>query len=133
MAMRVMGGRRKAEAARKFAAECGVTLADVVAVGDSITDAALLRAVEEEGGLALAFNANTYALPHATAAVASTTLLDLEPLLEAWAEGRRLAVQSLCDRLPTADWLAGRELSEEVVERHRAARQAVRGQAAMLG
>jgi len=132
-AMQVMGGSRKAEAARRFAAESGVTLADVVAVGDSITDAALLRAVEEEGGLALAFNANTYALPYATAAVASTTLLDLAPLFEAWAEGRRPAVESLCDRLPMADWLAGRELTEEVIERHRAARQAVRGQAAMLG
>ena len=133
MAMQVMGGRRKAGAARKFAAECGISLADVVAVGDSITDAALLQAVEEEGGLALAFNANIYALPYATAAVASTTLLDLEPLFEAWAEGRRSAVESLCERLPMANWLAGHELTEEVLERHRAARQAVRGQAAMLG
>lgn len=132
-AMQVMGGRRKAEAARKFAADCGVTLADAVAVGDSITDAALLQAVEEAEGLALAFNANTYALPYATAAVASTTLQDLAPLLQAWEEGGRGAVEAACARQPNADWLAGRDLTPEIIERHRAAREAVRGRAAALG
>lgn len=142
--IRVMGGQRKAEAARGFAAERGITLAHAVAVGDSITDAALLQAVEEAGGLALAFNANIYALPHATAAVASTTLQDLAPLLRAWEEacgaqeGRR-AVEAACARQPNADWLAGRDLTPNglpqsaIIERHREARQAVRGQAARLG
>jgi len=132
-ATQVMGGRRKAEAAQRFATSCGLTLAEVVAVGDSITDVAMLQAVEEAGGLALAFNANTYALPYATAAVASTTLQDLAPLLSAWEQGRREAVGKACARQPNADWLAGRELTPEVIERHRAARQAVRGQAAALG
>ena len=132
-AMQVMGGRRKAEAAQRFASECGVSLSDVVAVGDSITDAALLQAVEKAGGLALAFNANTYALPHATAAVASTTLQDLAALLQAWEEGGRSAVEAACAQQPDADWLAGRDLTPEIIERHRAARGAVRGRAAALG
>jgi predicted HAD superfamily phosphohydrolase len=131
--VRVMGGRRKAEAARRFASECGLSLSDVVAVGDSITDAAMLQAVEESGGLALAFNANAYALPHATAAVASTTLQDLVPLLRAWEEGGRGAVEAACIQQPNADWLAGRDLAPEVIKRHRAARQAMRGRAAALG
>jgi energy-converting hydrogenase A subunit R len=129
----VMGGRRKAEAAQAFAAEQDVILADTVAVGDSITDAALLGVVEEAGGLAVAFNANTYALPRATAAVASTTLQDLAPLLWAWEQGGRAAVEEVCSDHPTADWLADRALTPEIIERHQAARRAARGQAAALG
>jgi energy-converting hydrogenase A subunit R len=132
--MRVMGGRRKAEVARRFAEASGTTLAESVAVGDSITDAAMLQAVDRAGGLALAFNANVYALSHATAAVASTTLEDLAPILVAWLKGSREAVRSACDEQPGADWLAGCDpIPPEVVERHRSARQAMRGQAAKLG
>ena len=130
---RVMGGQRKAEAAQRFAAEYGITLAHSVAVGDSITDAAMLQVVEEAGGLALAFNANTYALSHATAAVASATLQDLAPLLSAWEKEGRGEVKIVCAQQANADWLAGRELTPAIIERHQAARQAVRGQAAMLG
>lgn len=130
---RVMGGRRKADAAQSFAAERDTVLADVVAVGDSITDAALLQVVEEAGGLAVAFNANTYALPHATAAVASNTLQDLAPLLQAWEQGGREAVEAVCAQQLNADWLAGCSLTPEVIERHQAARRAARGQAAVLG
>jgi len=130
---RVMGGRRKADAAQGFAAERGVALADVVAVGDSITDAALLQVVEEAGGLAVAFNANIYALPHATAAVASSTLQDLAPLLQAWEQGGRGAVEAVCAQQPNADWLAGSSLTSGIIERHQAARRAARGQAAALG
>ncbi|MEA3345212.1 MAG: haloacid dehalogenase-like hydrolase [Chloroflexota bacterium] len=131
--VRVMGGRRKGEAAWRFAAECDVNLSDVVAVGDSITDMALLQVVDEAEGLALAFNANAYALPYATAAVASRTLQDLAPLLQAWEKGGRKAVEEVCARQADADWLAGCDLTSEIIERHRAARETVRGQAARLG
>lgn len=128
-----MGGRRKAVAARAFAAERNVDLADVVTVGDSITDASLLSVVAEAGGLAVAFNANSYALPHATAAVASTSLQDLARLLWAWERGRQKAVRTICRQQPTADWLVGRCLTPEVIERHQVARRASRGHAAALG
>jgi len=131
--IQVMGGRRKADAARRFAAACDITLADAVAVGDSITDVSLLQAVEKAGGLALAFNANTYALPHATAAVASTTLQDLSPLLWAWERKGRGAVQIACTQQPNAHWLASCDLTPEIIARHQAARRAMRGQAAALG
>jgi energy-converting hydrogenase A subunit R len=129
----VMGGRRKADAARNFSRQCGHTLAEAVAVGDSITDAALLQAMEEAGGLGLAFNANSYALSHATAALASTSLQDVGFLLSAWEQGGRRAVMEACAKQPNADWLAGRDLTAEIIERHGVARRTVRGQAAALG
>jgi energy-converting hydrogenase A subunit R len=129
----VMGGGRKAAAARAFAAKRNVDLTNVIAVGDSITDAAMLSAVGEAGGLAVAFNANSYALPHATAAVASITLQDLAPLLWAWERGGREAVQKVCSQQPNADWLVDRRLTPEVIERHQVARRASRGDAAALG
>ena len=131
--VKVMGGKRKAEAARGFAGRSGRTLADVVAVGDSITDAAMLQAVHESGGLAVAFNANQYALPHAAVGLASADLRDLHPVLAAWRDGGREGVKStLADKVnPT--WLGDRDDLDDVVDLHMRMRRQVRSAAAELG
>lgn len=131
--IKVMGGRRKAEAARGFAGRSGRTLADVVAIGDSITDAAMLRAVHESGGLAVAFNANQYALPHATVGLASVYLRELWPVLAAWREGGREGVQSALAGKTNPVWLGGRESLDDVLVLHMQMRRLVRRAVAELG
>ena len=61
-----VGGRRKVAALNRFAETYQQPLSRWVVVGDSITDFRMLQAVEKAGGLAIAFNANEYALPYAT-------------------------------------------------------------------
>jgi energy-converting hydrogenase A subunit R len=131
--IKVMGGRRKADAARGFAGRSGSTLADVVAIGDSITDAAMLQAVHQAGGLAVAFNANQYALPHAIVGLASTDLRELRSVLAAWRERGRGGVQSALAGKTNPVWLGGRESLDDVLVLHMQMRRVVRSAAAELG
>ena len=78
-----IGGRRKVAALNGFSERSGQTLTGWVVVGDSITDFRMFRAVDEAGGLAIAFNANEYALPYATMSLASTFISDLSDILQA--------------------------------------------------
>ncbi|GAI69181.1 unnamed protein product, partial [marine sediment metagenome] len=55
-------------------------------------DFKMLRAVNKAGGLAIAFNANEYALPYSTMGLASTSLDDLWIALKAWEKGGFQAV-----------------------------------------
>jgi len=136
------GGRRKVAALQIFAAKNNPALNDWVAVGDSITDAKMLQAVDEAGGLAIAFNANEYALPYATIGLASTNLDDLDVALEAWEKGGRQAVEKVVKETESAGgkgernnfhWLSGRKDLEQPLNIHKRIRGMVRRQAAKLG
>jgi len=140
--VRPVGGRRKAEALEDFAKACGQPLSEAVVVGDSITDAEMLKAVSKAGGLAIAFNANEYALPHATLGLASTRLSDLAGALEAWQQGRRPAVEALVragERVGDGGdrghfhWLLGRDDLGQPLAVHRRLRRLVREEAGRLG
>jgi energy-converting hydrogenase A subunit R len=129
----VMGGKRKVRAARDFARRSDRTLADMVAIGDSITDAAMLQAVHEAGGLAVAFNANQYALPYAAVGLASPDLRELRPVLTAWREGGREGVKSALAGKANPAWLDDREDLDDLLALHMRMRRLVRSQAAELG
>lgn len=86
-AVKVIGGKRKIEAAQKFAQELGVNLSDVAYVGDSITDDALHARLKTEGGLPIAINGNLYALRNARVAVATKDMRHIRPLLDSWQQG----------------------------------------------
>lgn len=86
-AVRVMGGRRKVEAAQRFAADLQVPFKAIAYVGDSITDDEVHKFLRSEKGLPIAINANFYALRNARVAVAATDAHALRPLLNAWVEG----------------------------------------------
>lgn len=86
-AVKVIGGKRKVEAAQKFARELGVNLSDVAYVGDSITDDAFHAKLSQEGGLPIAINGNRYALRNARVAVATKDMRGLRPVLDAWQMG----------------------------------------------
>jgi energy-converting hydrogenase A subunit R len=137
-----VGGERKVAALRKFAAKSNLELSLWIVVGDSITDAKMLQAVNTAGGLAIAFNANEYALPHATIGLASTNLGDLKVVLSAWEEGGRQAVENLVKEMERAggkgdrnhfQWLSGRKDLEQPLGIHKRIRGIVRRQAAKLG
>jgi energy-converting hydrogenase A subunit R len=70
-----VGGEQKAEAVRDAAKRLGVRLADVLYVGDSITDVEVFKLVRNSGGLAVSFNGNSYAVRNAEVAVFSESNL----------------------------------------------------------
>ncbi|MBI2865949.1 MAG: hypothetical protein HYX99_01125 [Chloroflexi bacterium] len=141
-AVRPIGGSRKVVAVKAYCLAQGKGMGQVVAVGDSITDARLLESVDRAGGLAIAFNANEYSLPWATVGLASTRLDDLLPLLEAWGAGGRPQARAWVEaqgKLPHTDdradyrWLGGRPPAPEVLALHQRLRRQVRQAAAALG
>lgn len=135
----VMGGRRKTEALRNFLNKAGISFNQCAVIGDSITDAHMLQTVREEGGLAIVFNGNEYALPYGVVGVASLDLRAILPLLEIFAKDGLESVKNWASKQkPLSEWDAYYQvLSEEnwqnALSVHRRFRQAVRGQAAKLG
>jgi energy-converting hydrogenase A subunit R len=137
-----VGGQRKVEALKRFAEAQKQPLSDWVVVGDSITDFKMLQAVDQAGGLAVAFNANEYALPYATVGLASTHIDDMRSVLEAWKKGKRPAVERLVREKEKAGgnndrsyfhWLDGNKSLAEPLKVHKRIRRIVREEAANLG
>jgi len=137
-----IGGRRKVAALTRFADKYDQPLSDWVVIGDSITDFRMLQAVEEAGGLAIAFDANEYALPYSTMGLASTFISDLTEVLEVWQRGQRGGVEKIVKQKEkiggTGDrgyfhWLSGRKNIDGVIEVHKRIRRLVREEAGKLG
>ena len=111
-------------------------------VGDSITDSRMLEAVEQAGGLAIAFNANEYALPYSTMGLTSTLISDLTEVLQAWQKGQRKGVEKIVKEKEKTGgvgdrgyfhWLSGRKNIDEVIKLHKRMRRLARGEAGKLG
>jgi len=137
-----VGGRRKVVALDKFADKYEQPLSKWVVIGDSITDFRMLQAVEAAGGLAVAFNANEYALSHATMSLASTSISDLMEVSEAWQKGGRKGAEKIVKEKEkirgTGDsgyfhWLSGSKDIDKVIEVHKRIRRLVREEAGKLG
>jgi len=137
-----VGGRRKVEALENFSTRMGKPLSRWTVVGDSITDFKMLQAVNKAGGLAIAFNANEYALPYSTLGLASVSLYDLWVGLEAWEKAGRHAVERVVKEREKAGghnnrehfhWLDGTKDIKPVLEIHKRIRQLIREEAAKLG
>lgn len=137
-----MGGQHKVEALKRFAQAQGEPLFNCVVVGDSITDYKMLQTIDKAGGLAIAFNANEYALPYATMGLASTRLDDLWPVLEAWKADKRPAVQKVIKEKERdgvdsekghLHWLSGAKDITTQLQLHKECRSLVRREAAKLG
>jgi energy-converting hydrogenase A subunit R len=137
-----VGGRRKVAALNRFVEKYEQPLAKWVVVGDSITDFRMLQAVEAGEGLAIAFNANEYALPYATMGLASTLISDLTEVLQAWQKGQRRGAERLVGEKERAGgledrgyfhWLSGRKDMDDVITVHKRIRRLVREEAGKLG
>jgi energy-converting hydrogenase A subunit R len=66
-----VGGEQKAKSVCDIAKRLKVPFKGIMYVGDSITDVEALRLVKENGGLAVSFNGNNYAVKNADVAVVS--------------------------------------------------------------
>jgi predicted HAD superfamily phosphohydrolase len=91
-AVHPVGGGMKLAALEAIVAEQAVDGADVMYVGDSITDTPPLAAVKAWGGVSLSFNGNQYALQAAEFAAASPDAGVQADLARAFADGGRDAV-----------------------------------------
>jgi len=137
-----VGGRRKVEALENFSTRMGKPLSRWTVVGDSITDFKVLRVVNKASGLAIAFNANEYALPCSTLSLASVSLYDLWVVLEAWEKGGRQDVERVVKEREKAGgtkdrgWLHWQDGTKDItpaLEIHKRIRRLVREEAAELG
>lgn len=148
----VVGGRRKIEAAERFAEELGVSLSEVPYVGDSITDKAMDERLAEEGGLPIAINGNSYALEFARVGIATKDMRNVRPILDAWWEGGLGKVKDFVNAFSAARLIGGKEGAPvpqeewphyqvletqqdkaEALKVHKIFRKLVRGPAAKLG
>ncbi len=135
----VVGGRRKTEALRQFLHRKGLPFSYCVVVGDSITDAHMLQITRDEGGLAIVFNGNEYALPYGTVGVAAMDLRAILPLLDIFEkEGLSAVKEWVAQQAPVSEedphyHILTEDAWQAALPVHRRFRQAVRGQAAKLG
>ncbi len=67
--IKTVGGEQKAEAIRDATSRLGIKIAEVMYIGDSITDVEAFKLVRKFGGLAVSFNGNNYAVRNADVAV----------------------------------------------------------------
>ena len=93
--MQPIGGPEKARALQEIVQRTGIALSHTIYVGDSITDVEALELVRREGGIALAFNGNRYALRAAEFGCISSSALALGEIAEAFVQGGREAVKAL--------------------------------------
>lgn len=66
-----IGGSEKAESVKEAVRKAGLAFKDVMYVGDSITDVEAMRLVKDNGGLAVSFNGNQYAMENSEIAILS--------------------------------------------------------------
>ena len=76
-----IGGPEKAKAVTDSLAQTGLSMADVVYVGDSITDIEAFEAVRAGGGLAISFNGNRYAVNAAAVVVVADSAWPIAMLM----------------------------------------------------
>ena len=71
MEINPVGGFEKVDAIKDAASALNATLADIMYVGDSITDEEAFKLVKQGGGLAVSFNGNQYAVSNSEIALMS--------------------------------------------------------------
>lgn len=137
-----VGGQRKVAAVQQFARVAGAPPRRIAVVGDSITDYKMFQAIRQQGGLAVAFNANEYALPYATIGLASSNIADLMPVLDGWLRNGLTEVERLVthlERMSTPgdrsnfQWLVSKKDFTASLAVHKQIRALVRASAAKLG
>jgi len=105
-------------------------------------DFRMLQAVEQAGGLAIAFNANEFSLPYSTISLASTSIADLKEILQVWQKGGRKGVERLVKEKEKAGgkgdrenfhWTSGRKDLDQIIALHKRIRRVVREEAGKLG
>jgi energy-converting hydrogenase A subunit R len=110
-----IGGPEKAKAVSDSLMKTGVSLADTIYVGDSITDVEAFEAVRAGGGLAISFNGNRYAINAAEVIVVSDSAWSialLTAICQLWGKEGVLEVAAPETRAKSRSLV----LPEEVIE-----------------
>ncbi len=102
-----IGGFEKANAVKEILNKTGCEFSDVIYIGDSITDVQALNLIKENGGLAISFNGNQYALKEAEIAVLALNAMPIAILSELFLKNGRQAIIELIKN-------KGRSLNPEV-------------------
>ncbi|MGA1796494.1 MAG: hypothetical protein ACMUIL_11615 [bacterium] len=97
-----VGGEEKAKAVSDSCRRTGRHIAEVIYIGDSITDVEAFRLVREGGGMTVAFNGNRYALDNAEVACLAHHADILALICQAFWERGRPGVEGLI-----AEWNSG--------------------------
>ena len=126
-----VGGPEKASSIMRAARIEDLSMDQVVYVGDSITDVEAFRTVRREGGLAVSFNGNRWAVEEADLALVCPRAEPVLPMARAFLSGGRHAVEgrdwsegfSDC----TSAWTVDADMEELVVSSERM-RKDVRGE-----
>ncbi|MCK5552965.1 MAG: hypothetical protein KAJ09_07465, partial [Deltaproteobacteria bacterium] len=108
-----VGGVEKANAILDSLRRTGSEPADVIYVGDSITDVQAFKLVRDGGGVAVSFNGNGYAIRSADICCISKDTLVLSLLASSFHRGGRDGVLELADRW-SRPCIEEREVEEEL-------------------
>jgi energy-converting hydrogenase A subunit R len=98
--VRLLGAEGKAHAIRMSLERTDYSLADVVYVGDSITDVKAFELVRNGGGLTVSFNGNRYAVDAAEIACAADDAVATSILIDLFARHGRQGALELASRWP---------------------------------
>lgn len=95
--VRPLGGRRKLDALKEFLQKERANLRACVTVGDSITDWVMLREAKNEGGLAVSFNGNDYAVSNANLAIISYTPMIMPLIVDLFSRNGISAIEAIAN------------------------------------
>jgi len=153
-----IGGREKVNAIKDSLKKCKKSPRDAMYVGDSITDVEALTFVRENGGLAVSFNGNRYAIERAEVACISENTVPISLTADAFSQGGKERVMELIENwgydvlksglvdrklaermlslypgeLPLLEVVSGNNIKRLISESERF-RKSVRGEAGSLG
>jgi len=80
--VKVRGGKRKEFAVEDISRRTGVSISQIIAIGDSITDIDMLQRLNNENGIAISFNGNRFSLKRANVAVTTPNSLGVLPIFK---------------------------------------------------
>jgi len=131
-----VGGREKVNAIKDSLKKCNNSPQDAMYVGDSITDREALSFIRENGGLAVSFNGNRYAVEKAKVVCISENTAPISVLADAFSQGGKRRVMELIEnwkeKLPLLEVVSGNN-RERLISLSEKFRKSVRGEAGSLG
>lgn len=137
-----VGGAEKARALDDSLLRTGHELEDVMYVGDSITDVQVFQAAMKNGGLAVSFNGNRYAIESAEIALVAESTKIITMVADAFVRGGKSDVYKLLNQM---DANTMREIKargavvidednrEDIIRESQTMRKKIRGIAGHLG
>lgn len=93
--IKVIGGNKEIESLMNFAKQYNISFENIAVLGNNITDYKIMDFVRGKGGLSIAFNGDEYSMPYASFGIATTNLLDIKPITDAFSKGGKKAIVEL--------------------------------------